>query len=80
MTEGLREKNIEADVLAITYPTGGHAVCRYMYPKGENTLWVWDRTWKSLRVRAYKEDPDSVGRAWSRMTGKPSPTTCEWIR
>ena len=80
MTEGLRDKGIEADVLGITYPAGGHAVCRYMYPKGANKLWVWDRTWKSLNVRAYKEDADSVGKAWSKQTGKPSPTSCAWIR
>jgi len=68
MTEGLRNKNIEADVLTISTPTWGHALCRYMYPKGKNTLWVWDHDWKSLKLKAWKDDPNSVANAWMKAT------------
>jgi hypothetical protein len=68
MTEGLRGKGVEANVLLLQTEKWGHAVSRYMYPKGENKLWCWDQNWKSLRLRAYKDDPYSVGRAWMRAT------------
>ena len=68
MTEALKDKNIEADVLTITTPTWGHALCRYMYPKGKNILYVWDHDWKSLRLRAWTDDPISGGKAWLKQT------------
>lgn len=68
MTESLREKHIEADVLIIITEKWGHAICRYMYPKGKNILYVWDHDWKSLRLRAWKTDPISVADAWLKRT------------
>lgn len=68
MTEALKEKNVEARVLRIYTKKWGHAVCVYMYPKGQNQLWVWDRIWMSLRLRAWKDDPDSIGKAWLEKT------------
>ena len=68
MTEALREKNIEADVLSIYTEKWGHAVSRYMYPKGKNILYVWDHDWQSIRLRAWKEDPYSVAREWMKQT------------
>ena len=68
MVEALREKNIEADVLAISTERWGHAVCMYFYPKGKNQMWCWDHDWKSLRVHAWKDDPFSVANAWLKTT------------
>ena len=75
MTEALKEKNIEARVLLLSTPNWRHALCRYLYPKGQNSMWVWDQTWKSLRLRAWKDDPWSVAAAWMKETRHPEEVT-----
>lgn len=68
MTQSLKEKNIDAKVLLIHTKNWGHAICVYMYPKGKNKMWGWDRFWKSMRLRAWKDDPTSVANEWLRVT------------
>ena len=68
MAQGLRANGIQARVLNIHTHEFGHAVCVYLYPPGENKLWAWDSYWKSIRLRAYWDDPMGVARAWLRWT------------
>ena len=68
MTESLKEKNIDAKVLRIYTNKWGHAICVYMYPKGQNKLWGWDRFWKSMRLRAWVNNPYSVAEVWMEVT------------
>jgi hypothetical protein len=68
MTESLKEKNVEARVLRIYTNKWGHAICVYMYPKGQNKMWGWDRVWKSNRIRAWKEDPIGIANYWIKIT------------
>jgi hypothetical protein len=68
MAEALKQKNVEARVLSIFTDKWGHAVCVYMYPKGQNKMWAWDRFWKSMRVRAWKDDPMGIAKEWLRLT------------
>ena len=68
MTMALKEKKIEADVLLISTPIWKHAGVRYMYPVGQNSLFFWDHDWKSIRLRAWKDDPYSVANAWMKAT------------
>lgn len=64
MAQGLTSSGIQAKVLTIRTPQWGHAVCVYMYPPGENKLHVWDSHWKSIRLRAWWNDPHSIAQAW----------------
>jgi hypothetical protein len=75
MAQGLREKGIQARVLRIQTPKWGHAICSYLYPPGKNTLWGWDSHWKSNRLRAWSDDPDSIAREWIRVTLSDQPLT-----
>ncbi len=68
MTKALKDHEVEARVLAIFAEDFGHAICVYMYPPGKNQLWGWDSYWKSLRLRAYTNDPESAAKAWLRWT------------
>jgi uncharacterized protein (DUF2132 family) len=68
MTEALREKKIEADVLLIKTKTWGHGICIYMYPKGKNSMFGWDSYWQSLKLRAWRDDPRAVALEWLRTT------------
>lgn len=70
MVEGLHGAEIQARVLLIKTPAWRHAVAVYLYPAGDNRLWVWDSTWKSVRVRAWWNDPDGIARAWISATGR----------
>jgi hypothetical protein len=71
MRNALKKSGVEARVLAIYTPKLGHAICVYLYPPGKNQLWGWDSYWKSLRLRAYTDDPEGVAKAWLRWA---SPT------
>lgn len=73
MTKALKESGIDARVLAIYTPKLGHAICVYLYPPGKNQLWGWDSYWKSLRLRAYTDNPEGVARAWLRWTNPGEP-------
>ena len=64
VTEGLKEKGIQAKVLSIHTKDWGHATCAYLYPPGANKLWVWDSYWQSVPVRAWWNDPMSIAKAW----------------
>jgi hypothetical protein len=68
MTQGLKQSGIQAKVLGIYTDRWGHAVCVYMYPTGNNRLWVWDSYWKSVNIRAYFNDPNDIAKAWMRWT------------
>lgn len=68
MTESLKEKDIESKVIVLQTYNFTHAVSTYMYPKGKNQLWVWDRDWRSIRLNAWKDSPHSVSRAWLKIT------------
>lgn len=73
MVEGLHGAGIRARGLLITTPAWRHAVAVYLYPAGNNRLWVWDSTWKSVRVRAWWDDPSGIARAWITATGRNTP-------
>jgi hypothetical protein len=68
MAQGLREKGIPAKVLAIRTADWAHALCIYTYPPGKNQLWAWDERWKSLRLRAFFDNPQQIARAWMSAT------------
>jgi hypothetical protein len=68
MREGLQKHDVWSEVLVVewTEPAGkkrGHAYAVYLYPKGKNQLWAYDRDWGSTRVRAYKNDARAVATA-----------------
>lgn len=69
MAQGLRDAGIQARVVRIGTPRWGHAITSYLYPSGSNTLWGWDSWWKSNRLRAWSNDPESIAREWLRITG-----------
>lgn len=73
MSQSLKKHGIESRVLGIYTPQWGHAVCTYLYPPGKNQLWAWDSHWKSLRLRAWANDPDSLARAWLAATHPGTP-------
>lgn len=75
MVQGLNGAGITAKVLLITTPVWNHAVAVYLYPAGANRLWVWDSNWKSLRVRAWWDDPAGIARAWITETNRTTPIT-----
>ena len=79
MAQGLAGAGIQAKVLAIKTPQWGHAVTAYLYPTGQNQLWVWDATWKSLRVRAFFDNPAQIARAWMASTGRAIPITSAYF-
>ena len=68
MTQGLKKHGIQAKVLTIYTDKWGHAVCVYLYPTGQNKMWVWDSYWKSVNIRAYFNDPNDIAKAWMRWT------------
>lgn len=73
MVEGLHGAGIEARGLLICTPAWNHAVAVYLYPSGDNRLWVWDANWKSLRIRAWWNDPTGIARAWIAATNRSLP-------
>jgi hypothetical protein len=75
MTQGLKAIGIDAKVLTLYTDNWGHAVCVYMYPPGKNQMWAWDSYWKSLRMRAWSNDPRSIARAWMTAVGKKDSLT-----
>jgi hypothetical protein len=75
MAQSLRAHGITARVLGIYTPSWGHAVTVYFYPPGKNKMWAWDSYWKSLRVRAWADDADSVARNWLTHTHPGTPLT-----
>jgi hypothetical protein len=81
MSQSLKEHGIDARVLGIYAEDYGHAICVYMYPPGKNQMWGWDSYWKSLRLRAFKDNPESVARAWLRWTNPQKQLTrAEYIQ
>lgn len=75
MVQGLTKSGITAKVLLITTPAWNHAVAVYLYPAGANRLWVWDANWKSVRVRAWWDDPSGIARGWLAATNRRVPVT-----
>ena len=70
MAQGLKGAGIQAHVLLIYTPAWNHSVTSYLYPTGQNRLWVWDSTWKSIEVRSYFADAPMTARAWLVATGR----------
>lgn len=68
MSAGLQAHGIQSRVLRIQTRKWSHAVCVYMFPTGQNKMWVWDSHWKSVNVRAWYNQPDSIARAWLDKT------------
>lgn len=68
MAESLKGYGIQAKVLLVFTPEWTHAVSVYLYPSGDNRLWVWDSYWKSLRTRTYFDDPNGIATKWLRFT------------
>jgi hypothetical protein len=68
MTQGLKQAGIQARVLRISTNKWNHAICVYLYPSGSNTLWGWDSYWKSNRLRAFSDEPNSIAKAWINTT------------
>jgi hypothetical protein len=64
MTESLKKNGIQAKVLIVTTDKFSHALSCYLYPTGQNKLWVWDSFWKSMNLHAWWDDSDSVANAW----------------
>ena len=64
MTQELKKAGIQAKVLSIHTRDWGHATCVYLYPPGQNKLWVWDSYWQSVPLRCWWNDPYSIARAW----------------
>jgi hypothetical protein len=79
LTQALMEKNIQAKVLSIHTKDWGHATCVYLYPPGQNRLWVWDSYWKSVPLRAWWKDPDSIAKAWMKWRHDETPITCAYF-
>ena len=79
MTKGLQAHGIQAKVLRVQTAKWSHAVCVYLYPPGQNKLWVWDSHWKSVNIRAWYADPSSVARAWLNKTSFEPLVKAEYI-
>lgn len=73
MAEALKSKGITARVLFIETPKFSHAICTFLYEPGSNKLWGWDSVWKSLRLRAYTDDPEGQAKAWLRKVHPDKP-------
>lgn len=84
MREGLRRSNVWSEVLVVSWNDGtprGHAYCIYLYPQGQNQLWAYDRDWGSTRIRAYKDDANSVAQHAQRSRAIYSPVlSAEYLR
>jgi len=64
MTQALKQSGIQAKVLIVNTPKFSHALTCYLYPVGKNKLWVWDSYWKSMNLRAWWDNSDSVAKEW----------------
>ena len=64
MTQALKQSGIQARVLIVNTPDFSHALSCYLYPVGQNKLWVWDSYWKSMNLRAWWNNSDSVAKEW----------------
>ena len=64
MTQALKQSGIQAKVLIVNTPKFSHALTCYLYPTGQNNLWVWDSYWKSMNLRAFWFSSDSVAKEW----------------
>lgn len=73
LTRGLKQEGIQAKVLSIHTEDWGHATCVYLYPPGQNRLWVWDSHWQSVPLRAWWNDPHDIARAWMKWRYDETP-------
>jgi hypothetical protein len=64
MTQALKQSGVQAKVVIINTPDFSHALSCYLYPVGQNKLWVWDSYWKSMNLRAWWNNSDSVAKEW----------------
>jgi len=75
MTRELKKSGIQAKVLSIHTEKWGHATCAYLYPPGQNKLWVWDSHWQSVPLRGWWNDPYSIAKAWMNWRYDETPIT-----
>lgn len=78
MREGLVKSGVWSEVLVVHWNEAkprGHAYAVYLYPKGKNQLWAYDRDWGSIRVRALKDDARSVARSANASRNLYGPIT-----
>jgi len=68
MVQSLHKAEIQAKVLKIDTTQWSHAVVVYLYPAGDNSLWVWDSMWKSLHIRAWWNNPSDIATRWMQAT------------
>jgi hypothetical protein len=80
MTEVLKREGIQAKVLSIHTKDWGHATCAYLYPPGQNKLWVWDSYWKSIPLRAWWDNPQSIAKAWMAWRYDETPVTSAYFQ
>jgi hypothetical protein len=83
MREGLERQGIQAHVVRYSYlgngTLTGHAVTSYLYPPGDNKLWVYDYE-GSTRARAFFADPLGTARAAESARGrKPQIFSSEFL-
>jgi hypothetical protein len=64
MTQALKQSGIQAKVLIVNTPKFSHALSCYLYPSGQNKLWVWDSYWKSMNLKAFWFSSDSIAKEW----------------
>lgn len=77
MVASLKQSGIQAKVLCVYTDKFGHALACYLYPVGENRLWLWDSMWKSNNIHAYWDDADGMAKAWLKWN---QPETTKFIR
>ena len=70
MAQGLRGSGVQSRVLMFSTPTYSHAATVYLYPSGQNQLWVWDSYWKSTTVRAFWYEPKQIAQVWLQKCGR----------
>lgn len=79
MTQGLKREGIQARVLSIHTKDWGHATCAYLYPPGQNKLWVWDSQWQSVPLRAWWNDPYDIAQVWMAWRYDETPITSAYF-
>jgi hypothetical protein len=68
MSQALKKSDIQTRVLRIQTNKWAHAVTVYLYPTGQNQLYVWDSYWHSINLRAWYNDPVDIATEWLSYT------------
>jgi len=83
MQAGLKRQGIESRVVCYSYGRNGavvgHAVTAYLFPPGENKLWIYDFE-GSTRARAYFSDPFGIANQAESARGRyPKITSADFL-